>query len=56
MHRLLGRRVILDIEDDSELDGHDVLFAVKVDFPDGTSLTDEHTVHAVPHPLNGTLF
>lgn len=56
VHRLLGRRVILDIQDDAELDGHDVEFAIEVSFPDGSVLTDSHVVHAVAHPLNGTLY
>lgn len=56
VHQLLARRVILDIQDDSELDGHDVEFMVEVKFSDGTVLSDTHTVHAVPHPLNGTLY
>ena len=47
---MLGRTVILDIEDDSELDGISVRFLVRVQDVDGIMLSDERTLVAIPHP------
>ncbi len=49
---MIGRTVILDIEDDSELAGATVRFVVTVEDVDGLSLSDERTLIAVPHPDN----
>ena len=49
---MIGRNVILDIQDDSELDGVTVRFLVSVDDIDGVSVSDERTLIARPHPNN----
>lgn len=49
---MIGRNVILDIQDDSELDGVEVRFTVRVDDVDGVSVSDERTLIARPHPNN----
>lgn len=49
---MLGRTVILDIQDDSELDGVTVRFALSVRDADGAVLSDERTLVAIPHPNN----
>ena len=49
---MIGRNVILDIEDDSELDGVEVRFSVQLDDVDGVSVSDERTLIARPHPNN----
>lgn len=49
---MIGRNVILDILDDSELDGVTVRFLVRVDDIDGVSVSDERTLIARPHPNN----
>lgn len=49
---MVGRTVILDIQDDSELDGATVRFVVRVDDVDGVSVSDERSLVAVPHPNN----
>jgi hypothetical protein len=50
--QMIGRNVILDIQDDSELDGATVRFVVRVDDVDGVSVSDERTLIARPHPNN----
>lgn len=50
--QVLGRRVILDIRSDDELEGQDLLFEVEITDADGVVVTDAHTVVGVPHPLN----
>ncbi len=49
---MIGRNVILDIQDDSELAGVEVRFLVRVDDVDGVSVSDERTLVAQPHPNN----
>lgn len=49
---MVGRAVILDIEDDSELAGAEVLFRVSVVDARGIMLSDERVVIAQPHPNN----
>jgi hypothetical protein len=49
---MIGRNVILNIEDDSELDGATVRFVVSVMDVDGVLVTDERTLMATPHPNN----
>jgi len=51
-HQTLGRLAILDIADDSELDGEEVLFSAKITPTSGPVFTDSHTLTVVPHPLN----
>lgn len=55
-YQLVGRRVILDITNDDQLDGHEVRLEVQIDDVDGNSLVDSRTLDAVPHPLNGTQY
>jgi len=50
--QMIGRRVILDIVDDSELAGKEVRFVVKVQDADGIMLRDERKLIATPHPDN----
>lgn len=50
--QMAGRRVILDILDDAELDGATVRFEVTVSDVFGNSASDSVTVTAVPHPNN----
>lgn len=49
---MIGRNVILDIQDDSELDGAQVRFVVTIDDVDGVSVSDERNLVAMPHPNN----
>lgn len=49
---MIGRQVILDIEDDDELDGATVRFTVTVEDASGITLTDARTLTAVKHPGN----
>lgn len=49
---MIGRQVILDIEDDDELDGATVRFTVTVEDTGGITLSDERTLTAVKHPGN----
>jgi len=49
---MIGRTVILDILDDSELAGAEVRFLVRVEDVNGITLSDERTVVAMPHPAN----
>ena len=53
---LFGRRVILDIDSDSELDQVEVEMVVQVRDIEGTVVEDSRTLLAVPHPLNGTQY
>ena len=48
-HEMIGRLVVLDIRDDSEL-GEVVTFEVELSSPDGTSVTDAVELTVVPHP------
>ncbi len=51
-YEMVGRRVILDIDSDAELAGHEI--RMEVEFLDalGNHLTDARTLVAQPHPLN----
>ena len=52
-YEMIGRFVILDILDDTELDGMTVRFDVDVVAADGTAMaSDSRTLMAVPHPNN----
>jgi hypothetical protein len=50
--QMVGRRVILDILDDAELDGAEVRFEVTVTDVYGNSASASVMVTAVPHPNN----
>lgn len=52
VYEMLGRRLILDIQSDAELDGLECLVDVTVTDADGQELHDERTVVAVPSPFN----
>jgi hypothetical protein len=49
---MIGRNVILDIEDDSELDGVMLRFVVRLEDVDGVVVTDERMVIGRAHPNN----
>lgn len=49
---MVGRTVILDIEDDSELDGMMLRFVVRLEDADGVVVTDERMVIGRAHPNN----
>jgi hypothetical protein len=51
-HEVLGRFAILDIADDSELDGEEIRFLARLSPVDGPELSDEHLLTVAPHPLN----
>ena len=51
-HQTLGRFAILDIADDSELAGEEVVFSAKITPTSGPVLTDSRTLTVEPHPLN----
>lgn len=52
IYEMIGRRVFLDIVDDAELDGHEVVMTVEVTDSTGLVLSDSKTLMAEPHPLN----
>lgn len=49
---MISRLVILDIADDSELDGVSVRLTVDITDIDGRTASDERTIVGVPHPAN----
>ena len=49
-HEMIGRLVVLDIRDDSELAGEVVTFEVELSSPDGTSITDACLLYTSPSP------
>ena len=51
-HEVLGRLAILDIADDSELDGEEIRFLARVSPVGGSELSDERRLIVTPHPLN----
>jgi len=51
-HQILGRLAILDIADDSELDGEEVVFSARITPTSGPVFTDSRTLTVEPHPLN----
>ena len=51
-HEVLGRLAILDIADDSELDGEEVVFSARITPTSGPVFTDSRTLTVEPHPLN----
>lgn len=52
VYEMLGRRLILDITDDAELDGATCLIRVDVTDSTGIELYDEREILAVPSPFN----
>jgi hypothetical protein len=52
VYEMLGRRLILDITDDAELDGAICLIDVTVTDKDGVEVHDEREILAVPSPFN----
>ena len=51
-HEVLGRLAILDVVDDTELDGEEIRFVARVTPVDGSELSDERRLVVIPHPLN----
>jgi hypothetical protein len=51
-HEMIGRFAILDIVDDSELDGTEVRFVARVEDVNGNVVEDERVVKTFPHPNN----
>jgi hypothetical protein len=49
---VLGRLAILDIADDSELDGEEIRFLARVSPVGGPEISDERRLIVTPHPLN----
>jgi hypothetical protein len=52
VYEMIGRRVILDITSDDELDGKEVRMTVRVEDTNGVVVEDGRTLLAIPHPLN----
>jgi hypothetical protein len=52
IYQMLGRRVILDITSDDQLDGKEVRMTVRIEDTNGVVVEDERTLLAIPHPLN----
>jgi len=51
-HAMIGRLVILDNDEVATLEGEMVRIELTVTDADGTSLSDERTIVAIPHPSN----
>jgi len=51
-HAMIGRLVILDNDEVPTLEGEMVRITVTVTDADGTSVSDERTIVAIPHPSN----
>ncbi len=51
-YEMVGRLVILDIQQDDELADTEVVFRVQVTDTRGNSASDQRTLTAVPHPAN----
>jgi len=51
-HQTLGRLAILDITDDSELAGEEVVFSATITPVSGPVFTDSRTLRVEPHPFN----
>lgn len=51
-HETLGRLAILDIEDDSELVGEEIVFSAWIRPVTGPGYSDQLTLVVQPHPLN----
>ncbi|MEN0061651.1 MAG: hypothetical protein AAGA48_05840 [Myxococcota bacterium] len=47
VYQMIGRRILLDIQDDSELEGQTLTVSVTVEDADGVSLSDERAVIGV---------
>jgi len=52
VYEMVGRRILLDIESDSELVGETLSVSVSVEDADGVMLADEHDLIAVASPYN----
>jgi hypothetical protein len=52
VYQMIGRRLILDIQSDDELDGRECLIDVTITDRDGVEVHDERTIIAVPSPFN----
>jgi Ethanolamine utilization protein EutJ (predicted chaperonin) len=52
VYQIIGRKLILDVMSDAELDGHEVTVEVDITDSDGVELHDERTLTAIPDPLN----
>jgi hypothetical protein len=51
-YEMIGRRLILDIQSDDEINGDEVFVTVDVTDADGVTVHDERTLVAVPSPFN----
>jgi hypothetical protein len=51
-YEMIARRVILEIQDDAELDGMELLMVLEIRDVHGATATDERTVIGRPHPQN----
>jgi hypothetical protein len=51
-YEMIARRVILEIQDDAELDGVELLMVLEIRDVHGATATDERTVIGRPHPQN----
>jgi len=52
VYEMIGRKILLDIEDDAELEGQTLTVTVTVEDADGITLEDRHSVLAVASPYN----
>ncbi|MEQ1565838.1 MAG: hypothetical protein ABMA64_09390 [Myxococcota bacterium] len=52
VYQMIGRRLLLNITNDDQLDGVETLIDVDVTDRDGVTLHDERTIVAVPSPFN----
>ena len=51
-HVVAGRFVILDIDDDDELIGDEIRFAVVLEDVEGREVRDERSLVVIPNPFN----
>lgn len=52
VYEMIGRRLLLNITDDAQLDGKTIEMTVHVEDKDGVALDDTRTVVCVPDPFN----
>lgn len=52
VYEMIGRRLLLNITDDAQLDGEEIVMTVHVEDKDGVALDDTRSVIAVPDPFN----
>lgn len=52
VYEMVGRKILLDIQDDAELEGQTLTVSVRVEDVDGVVLADQHSVTAVASPYN----